>query len=139
MPMRSPMRSGCPAFNVATPLGGAGREQQDHRRAHVEARHFITLGEFGGREQVAHGQRRDLTIFARRDVAVPHRGHAADVQRADEDDRPRHSAGVEAAENSFVAREESGHELRGGAIHAEQPPWNVERLTQFAGHAMWMR
>ena len=45
VPMRSPMRSVRPAVERAGPVRGARRQQQDHGRAHVEARHLGALGE----------------------------------------------------------------------------------------------
>src|SRR6187455_1795795 len=117
----------------AIPFGGAWRQQQDHGRAHVEARHFSAFGQRLRREHVSHGKGGDFAMLARRHVAMPNGGHAADVEGADQDDAKRRPVGVESAEHALVAREQAGYQLRRGPIHAEEASRHIKAFPQLAG------
>ncbi len=58
--------------------------------------------------------------------------HAADEQRADQDQRHPAEIGVEFADDALVAREESRHGARGRGIHAEQIAGNVHGAERLA-------
>ena len=82
-PSDCPSRTVAPARSVRVPARAVRFEQQDHRRAHVEAAELGALLQrtSGGGSVGDHAPRRG------RDVAGPNGGHAADVERADQHQR----------------------------------------------------
>src|SRR5450631_486436 len=73
---------------------------------------------------------------ARRDVAMPVSGHAADEQRAHQNQRETEGTILKNAYDALIAREQSGHTRRGRRIDAEEPAWYVPRRSERAvrGH-----
>ena len=116
---------------AAGELSHARRQQHDHGRAIVEARH---LGEALQHDALATVILAGDAVTVGRDLlAAPHRFHAGHQQRTDHHADHRAEAGVEVADQALVAGKQARHAVHRGRADAEQAARHVHGLAQGAG------
>ena len=112
-------------------LGHARRQQHDHGRAVVEARHLgETLQPDALAAVVLAG---DAIAVVRNLLAAPDGFHAGHQQRTHHHTGHRPEAGVEMADQALVACEQARHAVDRRRADAEQAPRHVHGLAQGAG------
>jgi len=110
------------------PARASLRQQQDHRRTHIEA------PEFGAALKCRHGlgsrPAQDASSSRRRDAPGPDSLNAANEDRAHQHQRHRPEIGLERTDQAFVAREESRYSGGGGGVHAEETPGDMDGAAE---------
>src|SRR3569832_1783185 len=115
-------RIGC---NAGRELRAAARQQDDHRRAHVEAADLVAARKMQRLGAVAIIPMTRPFAMGRAHESGPRRLHPRNEHRAHHDHRHGPAGGVEQHDETLDAREQTADVLGGSRCDAEYSSWHV--------------